>query len=65
VHATMAGNDIEFFSTEMSQALINSLLSNSVGVFYGELFDNDNYPTTTCQIWNIVDQHLKTFDQRF
>lgn len=65
VHATIAGNNIEFFSNEISQALINSLLSKSVGLFDGELFDNDDYPTTTGQIWNIMDQHLKTFDQRF
>jgi hypothetical protein len=65
VCAAIAGNNIEFVSNEISQALINSLLSKSVGIFDGELFDNDSYPTTTCQIWNKVDQHLKTFDQRF
>jgi hypothetical protein len=65
VHAVIAGNNIEFSSNEISQALINSLLSKSVGIFDGELFDNDSYPTTTCEIWNTVDQHLKTFDQRF
>jgi hypothetical protein len=65
VHDVIAGNNIEFFSNEISQALINSLLSKSVGIFDGELFDNDSYPTTTCEIWNMVDQHLKTFDQRF
>jgi hypothetical protein len=65
VHAAIVGNNIEFFSTEMSQALINSLLSKSVGIFDGELFDNDSYPSNTCQLWNMVDQHLKTFDQKF
>lgn len=65
VHAVMAGNNVEFYSTEMSQALINSLLSKSIGIFDGELFSNNDYPTNTSQIWKIVDQHLKTFDQRF
>ena len=64
-HAAITGNSIEFFSNEISQALINSLLSKSVGIFDGELFDNDSYPNNTCQIWNTVDQHLKTFDQKF
>jgi hypothetical protein len=64
-HAAIAGNNIEFFSNEISQALINSLLSKSVGIFDGELFDNDSYPTNTSQVWNTVDQHLKTFDQKF
>jgi hypothetical protein len=65
VHAAIAGKDIAFFSNEILQALINSLLSKSIGIFDGELFDNDSYPTTTGQIWNILDRHLKTFDQRF
>lgn len=65
VHAVIAGNNIEFSSNVISQALINSLLSKSIGIFDGELFDNDSYPTTTGQIWNILDRHLKTFDQRF
>jgi len=65
VHAAIAGNNIEFFSDEILQALINSLLSKSLGIFDGELFDDDSYPTTTCQVWTAADQHLKTFDQRF
>ena len=65
VHAAIAGKNIEFSSNEISQALINSLLSKSVGIFDGVLFDNNDYPTTTGHLRNIMDQHLKTFGQRF
>jgi hypothetical protein len=61
----LAGNMIEFDSDEISQALINSMLTKCVGIFDGELFDSDQYPENTAQIWNCVDHHLSTFDQRF
>ena len=59
------GNNIEFTSTICEQALINSMLTQTVGIFDGELFDCDAYPNTTAQIWNQIDHHIKTFDQRF
>jgi hypothetical protein len=41
------------------------MLTQTIGVFDGELFDSDSYPSNTSQLWNLIDQHLKTFDQRF
>ena len=65
VHETFKGNNIEFDSNICEQALINSILTQTIGIFDGALFDSDNYPSNTSQLWNQIDHHLKTFDQRF
>jgi hypothetical protein len=65
VHESLTGNNIDFDSNICEQALINSMLTQTIGVFDGELFDSDSYPSNTSQLWNLIDQHLKTFDQRF
>lgn len=61
----LAGHNIEFTSDEILQALINSMLTKCVGIFDGDLFDHDQYPVNTAQVWNCVNHHLKTFDQKF
>jgi hypothetical protein len=63
--AAFAGKKIEFASDEILQALINSILSSAVGVFDGELFDSNNYPTSTLVVSELITQHLQTFDERF
>jgi hypothetical protein len=63
--AAFAGKKIEFTSDEILQALINSVLSSAVGVFDGELFDSNDYPTSTLAVSELITQHLQTFDQRF
>jgi hypothetical protein len=65
VDQTLAGNMFEFESDEISQALINSMLTKCVGIFDGELFDSVAYPTNTAHLWRCVSHHLSTFDQRF
>lgn len=61
----LTGHNIEFSSDEISQALLNSMISKSIGVFDGSLFDNDLYPTTTDQLWQAIEYHLTNFDQKF
>jgi hypothetical protein len=65
VNSVLTGIESEFTSDVISQALVNSLLSKSVGIFDGELFDRDDYPTNTNRVWEIVEQHLTTFDSKF
>jgi hypothetical protein len=65
VDQILAGNTVNFTSDEISQALINSMLTKCVGIFDGELFDNDLYPTTADQVWKAIEDHLTLFDQRF
>jgi len=65
VNSVLTGIKSEFASDVISQALVNSLLSKSVGIFDGELFDRDDYPTNTNRVWEIVEQHLTTFDSKF
>jgi hypothetical protein len=59
------GNSVEFTSDEILQALINSLLTRTVGLFDGNLFAQRDYPTNTIEIWDAVNQHLKMFDRKF
>jgi hypothetical protein len=63
--AAFAGKKIEFASDEILQSMINSILSSTVGVFDGKLFNNNDYPTNTLEISELITQHLQTFDQRF
>jgi hypothetical protein len=63
--AALAGKKIDFASDEILQAMINSILSSTVGVFDGKLFNSNDYPTNTLEISDLVSQHLQTFDQRF
>ena len=63
--AAFAGKKIEFASDEILQAMINSILSSTVGVFDGKLFDSNDYPTNTLAVSELITQHLQTFDQRF
>jgi hypothetical protein len=65
VKQALSGQSANFSSDELSQALINSFLSITVGIFDGELFDSNKYPTNTLEIWQLVTEHLQTFDQRF
>lgn len=65
VCAALSGKNVVFDSDEISQALINSILTKSVGIFDGKIFTDDAYPTTTAEIWNIVRHHQDTFDSRF
>jgi hypothetical protein len=60
-----AGKKVDFTSDEILQALINSMLSASVGVFDGKLFDQDTYPSDTLGLSASISEHLQTFDQRF
>lgn len=62
---SLTGNNIEFSSDEILQALLNSMISRSIGVFDGKLFEDDSYPSNTNQVWKEIEQHLFTFDQRF
>jgi hypothetical protein len=63
--AAFAGKKIEFTSDEILQALINSVLSSAVGVFDGELFDSNSYPSDTQELSKLITHHLQTFDLRF
>jgi hypothetical protein len=65
IRAVFSGNNVEFSSNEILQALINSSLTESIGMFDGDLFDCCEYPTSTSQIWQLIEKHLHTFDSKF
>lgn len=47
------------------QGLLNLMLTNSFGICDGSLFDNDQYPDSTGEIWRQIKLFIDTFDQRF
>lgn len=65
VCAALAGKNIKFDSDEITQALVNSMLTKSVGIFDGKIFTDDVYPSTTAEIWDCVQSHHDTFDSKF
>jgi hypothetical protein len=60
-----AAHSVEFKLNIEEQAMLNQLLSQSIGIFDGPLFENDLYPTNTLEIWNCIKHHIDTFDTRF
>lgn len=46
-------------------AYINFVLSKSFRIFDGQLHGNNNYPTDTCDLYDIIQHHLHKFDERF
>ena len=56
------------YNVELSiheQGLLNLMLTDSFGICDGPLFDNDQYPTNTQEIWSHVKHYIDTFDNRF
>lgn len=62
---SLANENFDFTSDIWTQALLNYLLSQSIGICDGVLFDKDNYPSNTSQIYQIAQQYICDFDSRF
>lgn len=62
---TISNRDRELNLEVEQQALLNALLSRTVGIFDGDLFTEPNYPSNTKEIYKLVKLHLDTFDSRF
>lgn len=62
---SIANRDRDIRLEAEQQALLNVLLSRTLGVFDGDLFDNPDYPTNTRKIYRLIKNHLDTFDARF
>jgi hypothetical protein len=65
VDQVLSGMDMPIVTNEIEQALINTMLSKTVYIFDGLLFEQNQYPNSTSKIWNQVQQHLDEFDHRF
>lgn len=65
VELALANEDFEFESTEPEQALINAILTTTVNLHDGPLFEDNIYPTNTKQIWQYIQQHLDKFDSKY
>jgi hypothetical protein len=61
----LSNDSAEIEITVAEQAILNWMLTKSANIHDGQLFDNDDYPTNTSDIWQRIDYHLKTFDNRF
>jgi hypothetical protein len=62
---SLANENFEFDADIWTQALLNYWLSQSIGICDGVLFDADTYPSNTNQIYQIVQQYICDFDNRF
>jgi hypothetical protein len=47
------------------QAYLNSEITKVFELYDGILFDNDNYPAETSQVYDVIMEHLENFDNRF
>lgn len=65
VDQTLLGKTMSFDSDQILEALINTLMSQCVGMFEGVLFDHDQYPRNTKQLQTAVEKHVLTFDKKF
>jgi hypothetical protein len=65
VKAILANQDCEVDLTFEQQALLNVLLSRTIGIFDGELFSAVHYPNNTKIIHSLIKQHLDSFDSKF
>lgn len=65
IKAIMSNCDQEVSLVVEQQALLNALLSRTIGIFDGELFSAVCYPNNTKIIYDLVKHHLDTFDSRF
>jgi hypothetical protein len=63
--SALGNDDREFEADIWTKALLNYFLSNAVGLYDGELFESEVYPTNAQQIYALVQKHLKEFDERF
>jgi hypothetical protein len=61
----LANANVPFESDAWAQAILNYLISNSVGMHDGPLHDNDHYPGSTAEMYQIIQTHIAMFDQRF
>ena len=62
---SLANENFEFNADLWTQALLNCLLMQSIGICDGVLFDDDTYPSNTNQLYQIVQQYICEFDKRF
>jgi hypothetical protein len=65
VKAILANQDCEIDLIIEQQALLNVLLSKTIGIFDGELFSAVHYPSNTKIIHSLIKQHLDSFDSKF
>lgn len=56
---------MDFQASVPEQALINLMLSKAVGMYDGALFENDQYPTNTLEMWEHINYYQETYDSRF
>lgn len=65
VELSLADEDFEFDSNAAEQALINTILTTTVNLYDGPLFEDNTYPTNTKQIWQCIQHHLDKFDTKY
>lgn len=62
---SLSNSDFEFEADLWTQALLNFLLKKTVGIDDGILHNTDDYPSNTAIVYQIIQQHIEIFDQKF
>lgn len=65
VESALTNQDFVFDSNESEQALINVMLTDTVNLYDGPLFEDHTYPTNAKQIWQHIQRHINEFDDKF
>jgi hypothetical protein len=61
----LANENYDFTADTWMQALLNYCLTESIGICDGVLFDKNDYPSNTGQLYQIIQQYICNFDNRF
>jgi hypothetical protein len=61
----LANEFLSFKIDSLEQALLNSMLSKTIGIYSGKLFESPDYPTNTQEIYDEICYYINTFDSNF
>jgi hypothetical protein len=61
----LLNTDFDFESDAWTQALLNYLLSDTIGINDSVLHHHNKYPSNTSEIYQLIQNHIAMFDQRF
>lgn len=65
VENALAAQECAFSSSVQEQALINYLLTQTIGICSGPLFDSNDYPQNTLELFQEIHSYITQFDNRF
>lgn len=62
---SLANESHSFTADAWTQAIVNYLISQTIGMFDGDLFENPTYPSNTQTVYALIQQYIHDFDLKF